>query len=355
MKNRAAMKNSCGFLLVLLVLFLIGLIFIGRSGLIKHASVIAASPPDANGSPKQVSTTWSREAVKEARASGHEESYDQRVARLTAEANATIDATDAPIEFFGRVIDQASVPIPDVEVSFKVTQYNRAVPHDMLERDGKTITDANGVFTIQNVRGNALAIQKLAKNGYVPVGLEPRWYLFALLPTQSGEIFRSEASSPIVYKMWRLGAREELQSCNFFGEAKVDGTPLYSTTGSGLLAGRLRFVFRRGAIRTDSPFQYDWSLQVLLEGGDLMQSSDRTMYAAPSDGYQKELSFLMTAANPNWTKGAEIYLYARTAKGNYGRFTITVTGPSDADQTTAKIRIEGALNPRGSPNLEPSQ
>ena len=329
-----------------------------QSALSPMAARENATPPNTtpasrrSGAPAAATETAARPPAP---ADADEAERQLRIARYEAEAEADIARADVPIRFWGKVLDQASEPIPGVEVSFEVCAYVRGGQGALNYESGKVSSNRDGLFGIEGVHGNGIRITQLTKSGHVPVGFDDRRnYSYAQLSIQNADIFHPDPAAPVIYKMWRLEGPQTLHAIQFYYEVPSDGTVRRTDTSNGLLEGAFRLRFQRGEIANANKTVYDWTFTLELERGGIQHSIDEFMFLAPADGYIQRLEITMKATNPNWRQKATVGFFARTASGKYGRFVIDVSGPYFGDGPRARVRIDGALNPAGSRNLEPN-
>src|SRR5262249_48388128 len=68
-----------------------------------------------------------------------------------------------PIEFFGKVVDENSQPVPAADIEFIWSQFQ---PEASFKTN--TLSDSQGLFSLQNVTGATLGVY-VSKSGYYPV------------------------------------------------------------------------------------------------------------------------------------------------------------------------------------------
>lgn len=86
-------------------------------------------------------------------------------AAATNEANAayqkTLTTWQAPIDFYGKVVDEKSNAVTGAQISFHWVE----TPDASGNRDSKTTSDANGFFELHDAHGPSLAVS-VGKEGY---------------------------------------------------------------------------------------------------------------------------------------------------------------------------------------------
>jgi hypothetical protein len=96
------------------------------------------------------------------------ETKEKYAAMVKEKCIAFAKANNAPIAFYGRVVDQDSKPLQGVAVEYYVT----AIPLIPVlwgpdeTTNGSCITDQNGLFSVEGKRGVSLGVSSLIKAGY---------------------------------------------------------------------------------------------------------------------------------------------------------------------------------------------
>ena len=264
---------------------------------------------------------------------------------------AAAEGFNAPISFWGKVVDQEGRSLAGVNVRYSVRKM--AVPAsgfpDYRSEFYDLTTGGDGAFTITGKNGDSLSIEAITKKGYQPSSREQRSFAYAQAPT----VFTPDAQHPVVLTMMKAGGAVQLK--RFTGRIGVpyNGTavafdPLTGRRGSGSLKISVLRVPSSGAVPTRD---YPWTLTVKIEGGGIVPVEPSAGYEAPEAGYEPQVTYEMKAG-VDWKSGAQREYYFKTAENLYGRLSVTLTLRND--EPDAFVSLSGAVNPTGSRNLEPS-
>jgi hypothetical protein len=205
-------------------------------------------------------------------------------------------------------------------------------------------TDKNGLFRFLGLKGADLGIiPKKAGYDYSLRDQKP-WT----------EDYKADPANPVVLTMWKIQGAEPMTHVDFDSWVPYDGTPISfdlftgkkgSTENLQIILSRNPIQVRRGRDR------FDWTLQIAVSGGGLVEAIDPYKNLAPENGYQPAFTFSIAKDDPNWTQQLTKWFYIHTAKGQYGRVWIDITTDSDRIEGTG-MGINAYMNPSGSRNLE---
>jgi hypothetical protein len=264
---------------------------------------------------------------------------------------------DRPIQFYGKVIDQNGNPIPDVKVALSIKLLKvpkpEAIPADLF--DGYSLTtDADGLFSLTDAKGELLTVDSLQKDGYEAAHTNiNRGYWYWASP---GAEYVPNSSQPETFQMWKETGAEKLIASSFGTGLRTNGTPIYYDlfTGSNSPSrGDLKIWLDRNPQEIKwGQRNYDWSITIEATSGGILASDDAQMYLAPEDGYQPQLVINMPANAPGWTNQMNAQFYFRIRGGkDYGRAQVQFMVGSDRQITPFSMTTN--VNPSGSRNLEP--
>jgi hypothetical protein len=255
-----------------------------------------------------------------------------------------LEAKNAPIEFYGMVIDQNSNALSGVKINTYIRHWvltaNAMSRPIRLEKE----TDTDGRFEINGATGDALDFESIQKEGY------------EIEPAKMG--FGSSAGSfenPIIFKMWSNDVKEPLVTGSKFFKVipngqnymidLIKGTAVDSLSSEGDLA----VWIKRSEIKVGR--KYDWSFNVEANGGGLFEDSNQydAMYLAPENGYTNTFNGGSFTTNQNWGEAlAGKRFFIKTRNGQvYGRIEIEVY-PSYGHTGESRFWIKYAVNPAGS-------
>ena len=163
----------------------------------------------------------------------HPQSREERIHTV----NQAIEGTNRPINFWGKVIDQDGHPITGVAI-----KYSYSIEHGNLmgggwgvaeNKQGATMTDNAGLFSITGLKGHYLEIESFAKDGYRYNARKADDYDY-YGATSAGK-FTPDSNSPQVFVMVSNETLKPIISMggDFGKMAKVlaDGRPSSGTFG----------------------------------------------------------------------------------------------------------------------------
>lgn len=268
-----------------------------------------------------------------------QKSYEEGVATYLAE-------NVRPIFFYGLVVDEKDQPIADAHVSISQVAQNGPI----IKK-----SDAMGRFELSGYSGRYLGVE-VSKPGYYMKKNRPRSSRQSFDYSPLGGNFQPDISSPIVFELRKKGLGVELVTSQYgvipyfdFSTPK-DGSPVWvnfferKTGASGQM--EIKKVTPKQE-RTDRAAK-EWRLTLSIPSGGFVElANDEFPFYPPEAGYQPVLDFHYQPEQPGWTNGFSRQYYI--AFGNprrYGRIKLE-TG------VTSGIRLEYAINPDGSPYLEP--
>lgn len=264
--------------------------------------------------------------------------------------------TSAPIEFYGKVIDQDGKPLSGVEVVGRTGSKTGFMKDE--HRSYSTTTDARGDFKFKGFKGDGLVIN-LKKAGY-NFGSERNRFIYA--PMGFGVVkFIPERDKPVVFQMWKSLGAEPL--IDYYGKSvtlPIDGTPVLIDLKKCAKAkgeGDLLVSITWGPRSDPGSYIFDWSAKLEVPEGGLIESTGDVMFIAPADGYQKSIEYHFTARDMERVRDGEVHrtyntYYIKSRKsGIFSRAQIAFNNNPIQGEADVTLRVQ--LNPKpGSRNLE---
>jgi hypothetical protein len=258
----------------------------------------------------------------------------------------SIEAMNTPLDFYGKVIDQDSNPIPNVKVSARVRHWNARFPTEpgpaarfiAIEK----LTDSVGSFRINSETGDGFGIVIDPQNGYE---LEPMQHSFGSI----GGSFEN----PVIFKMWSTNIHEQLITGSKSFHIEPDGRAYFinltddtiSESGEGDLKVWIQYTNQvvRGQL-------YDWSCGIEVINGGLLEDSSPAPYVAPKEGYVPK--FMLEQQIKGGQSGSigdkQFYILFKNGK-EYGQMKIDLIAPYNPSMgIPGLIRLSYAINPSGS-------
>jgi len=259
----------------------------------------------------------------------------------------------APIDFYGKVVDEKGAPVQGAKVVFQWTETPPMWGEDTEEQTGSAVTesDEQGLFSLRGKRGGTLTVW-VSKEGYYASRGGRQIFLYSF-PNSNGK-FIPDPQNPVVFCLKKKGVGEELVAVKRNYRVRRDGTPLKINlaTGNATTGSDADLVVQ---CWTDdcgkrSGEKYDWRCLITIPGGGLALTEEEFPFLAPENGYVPTTEIVMPAARPDWKSDVELKFYYRLADGRFGRMTFSMIAGGDHF-----CMIESFLNPTGSRNLEPKE
>jgi hypothetical protein len=258
-----------------------------------------------------------------------------------------IEKRNAPIEFYGRVIDQDSNALSGVHIQSSIEQLIVADPVQFEMGIGskkipiERTTRADGRFEIYGVSGDGFGVL-LFKDGYEAESEKNGF----------GGGTSGSFENPIIFKMWNTNIHEQLITGGKSFNIVPDGRPYFinltddtiSESSGGDLKVWIQYTNQvvRGQL-------YDWSCEIgAVNGGLLEQPLGTAMYQAPADGYIPLFQLQQQIKGGQRGHIGERQFYLKLKNGlEYGQMSIELHAPFN-DETPGLIRLSYAINPSGS-------
>lgn len=247
----------------------------------------------------------------------------------------------APIDFFGKVVDENDNPVAESTISFSWNNLSGT------QTKGAR-SDNQGFFSLRGEQGKFLSI-KVSKTGFYEFKPEGEGFFFA----GRNENFIPNINDPIVFRLHKKGKAESLIAIEFPGASQVvqfkrDGTPVEIDLLLGikvLTGGHVKMEFWGDPIeRTTRVFSWKFHLSVV--GGGITEATNLFPFEAPETGYRPQIAIDMPASMERWGSDMKQRYFIKLPNGNYGRIEIHLMSRNGV------YRIHSFINPSGSRNLE---
>lgn len=243
------------------------------------------------------------------------------------------------MDFYGKIVDQDNQPVEGVSVTAGVGTYEG--PTRSGGQKYYTVSDAAGRFSFTGIHGAGcgyiLEKSKYEFNQRQPFASRPKDYV-------------PDPNNPAVISMWKLQGAEPMLRTQIQAGLACDGTSRRLDPLSGRRdTGKLIVALTRNPINIDRERPFDWTLNLEISGGGLIETSDIYPYEAPTGGYQHSVSISMPANTKQWTPQVNRSYYIFDGK-NYGRITIDIMANYQPPPT--HFEVASYMNPTGSRNLE---
>ncbi len=260
---------------------------------------------------------------------------------------------DVPIEFFGKVVDEHNLPVPEPSVAIEwVGSPERYGGDGVVHR---TLTGgADGLFSISGIQGKCMGV-RVSKEGYhTSQGKNSTSFEYAAFfdPT----FIEPDHNKPVVFHLVRKRRAEptyHLDGRVFLKEPALEThIDLLKKPAQSAEPADLFVRFTRPPDASDAkPFA--WKMEIEgRNGSELAETEDEFMALAPGDGYRSRI--VREHAEDAPRDRMKIRFYVRnTAR----RFFAAVEMQGEAyapfqGSFPAKIIVVSTVNPNNSPELE---
>lgn len=266
-----------------------------------------------------------------------------------AQVAAAEASNNAPINIYGKVIDQHGNSVSEANIAFYVLGHTSS-----SKPTGQRTTDNMGAFNITGFRGLALTIVG-AKTGYRQLPnsddkvASAKMFYFGL-----GHPPQSSTEAPIVFTLHKPGVIEPLVQVgekNF--RMQRDGTPIEIDLQPGGSPSVHRVTLRcwnkELESRPANQNRYDWRLEISPNAGSIIERKDIMDFEAPTEDYQLSAVIDMPiTAKPIWSSSPKRSYFFKFNDGVYARADVEMIAGGDHF-----VVWESYLNPKaGSRTLE---
>ena len=251
----------------------------------------------------------------------------------------------APIDFYGKVVDETSNAVAGAKIGFHWVE----IPTEEGNRTATTESDAEGLFSLHGRRGPSLTVW-FSKEGYYSSHGGQISFNYASGPN----IISPDPQNPVVFNLRKKGIPEPLVAINRSYRIPRDGTPvgIDLATGKTITGGSGNLVVQCWTEDQGkrSGEKYNWRCVVTIPGGGIVATDEEFAFLAPETGYVNSTEINMPADRPDWKNDVDLKFYYHLADGRYGRMTFSMIAGGQHF-----CMIDSFLNPSGSRNLEPAQ
>jgi hypothetical protein len=247
-----------------------------------------------------------------------------------------------PIEFYGQVVDENTNPVEGATIQFRWSGFSDKVSTSTTE------SDVGGLFSLHGKNGRSLDVS-VSKAGYYNSRKDKTGFLYSLGP----DIYSPDPQNPVVFNLHKKGQGVELITSENGMQSDVSvRIPKDNTTVRVDFFQKQASATGQLQIRQNKPpwqGATNWSFNLSISDGGLVENQDEFQFAAPESGYQPTVEYDFTKGETNWTTHAIKQFYITFGQPReYGWLRIE----SDIAQET--IFLTYAINPTGSRNLEPT-
>jgi hypothetical protein len=265
--------------------------------------------------------------------------------QLHRQIESEIAIWQAPILYFGRVVDENDQPIAGAQAAYGAQSMNQL--REEVYDTGIVTTDERGIFKISEVRGVNLMVQ-VSHPDYYPYPTNSTGFDKRSVPRRG--YFSAGEETAEVFRMHHKGNPVPL----VHGVDGVD-VPLGETsTVIELRGGEYSQKIGQLVIQAsgDPPprrnrEQFNWNVKITIPGGGFIESTNQFDFVAPMEGYVPMIAFGFTKATVGWTDTVAKNYFVKLPTG-YARLGVYIGA-----KRPLFFSIDYYFNPDGSRNVEP--
>jgi hypothetical protein len=266
------------------------------------------------------------------------------LAQATATTNPAVGLQlalwQAPIEFYGKVVDNNSNAVAGATVDFFWVE----VPDETGNRTSTIESDGEGLFSLRSAHGPSLSVS-VSKAGYYPQRGGAKYGVL-------GD-FSPDPLNPVIFYLRKKGTPEQLVAMKRNYRIPRDGIRVSIDLATGSIVpgenGDLAVQCWTEDQGKRSGQKYDWRCIVAIPSGGLALTDEEYPFSAPENGYKSSIEIKMPANRTDWKSDVDLKFYYLLANGHYGRMTFSMIAGGQHF-----CMINSVLNPSGSRILEPS-
>lgn len=247
----------------------------------------------------------------------------------TEQLRSLIEFDNAPIEFYGLVVDENGSPLSDVEVSWDILKSWSFAPSLGLpsRANGIIRTNALGKFSVKET-GSSLSIESLMKKGYRQGRQMQGSY---------GYGSKSEPYQPDEFKPERfLMVAETTQASvklNVPLKFNWDGLPKEFEIGPKEFSNKIILIPTREPLKSDERI-HNWKLMIKSKDGQLILGKTGDAPLAPVSGY-KDSIIIQRDIDGQWGSKADALIYLKADSGKYAEFRISAYSDRGLESSAA--------------------
>jgi hypothetical protein len=246
----------------------------------------------------------------------------------------------SPIRFYGKVVDERGVPVPNASVQFSCNDVSISGTSTY-----RGTSDSNGLFSIVRIKGKLLVVT-VAKEGWYTSRADNTAFYYAGQDVN----FTPNSSKPELFHLRRIGPAEPLIHIAKQYVVDTNGVPLELSLTSGAVQAPGQGDLRVELWTKHYPgtWEFEWRCRITIVRGGLQRYTEEFPFQAPLEGYASldEVS-VPGSLGQNWINNAKRSYFLHLANGDYGRMILEIIPSGDHF-----FVLDAYVNPSGSRNLE---
>jgi hypothetical protein len=256
-----------------------------------------------------------------------------------------IESDNAPIKFYGLVVDEKGSPLSDVVVSWHVLKSGSFIPSLGFPTgaEGDIHTDSQGKFSIIE-NGSSLSVRTIVKKGYRQGRRMQASYGYG----SNAAPYQPDESKPERFLMIKDTAQASIK-VDVPLKFNWDGLPKVFEIGPKVFSNKIILIpTREKPISIEQ--EYNWKLVIKASDGQLILAKDGDAPLAPDSGYTESIVFQKDIGGQRGSC-ADARIYLKTNSGKYAELRISAYSDRGLeDSSTGYIDIR--WNPDGGRTFE---
>jgi hypothetical protein len=256
-----------------------------------------------------------------------------------------------PIEFYGRLIDQNSNPVPNISIEGEI-QYNNGL-HEGMKKI-LTRSDINGFFQVTGQFGKSVAFSFLDPNFLL--SSTNTYFIYSQL-WPAAERHQPHSNRPVIFQLWkRAPTHDTLSRVGFSGPVGEWNMPVkIDLVNSSFVQtnGDIVVIFS-GQRPTESAIPF-WQVQLIAADGGIISVEHDTLlhtYRAPYTGWQTQVQFTPDIGDLGYSPVVNKDILLKSKAGqNY--FKLSATLYVGSERRPPSVEFHGLVNTNSSPSWEP--
>ena len=252
---------------------------------------------------------------------------------------------DAQINFYGRVIDQDERGVPGALVNYQLERAGLLMADGNITNNNQKascISGDDGLFSIQGAKGLTLTILSIEKENY----RDGKQNLNSFGYRGTPDLHDPDLKKPVDFL---------LISNDVPKTKKLYDKDLTFSWNQGPVeipiprVGKITIVPKRDWMLGQLE-NFDWQVEILMDGAELIEIEIGQAKIAPKDGYQKSFKYGSKKEDLQWGGAVRRHYAFRTNSGLYGFIDLMLrANREDGNQSTS---VEVRLNESGSRSLD---
>jgi hypothetical protein len=256
------------------------------------------------------------------------------------ELRALLKEDNAPIEFYGVVVDESGKPLEGVEVQWNIVKSGSFAPSLGLATgaSGSMLTTNDGRFTLKNETGSTLGIKSLSKAGYHEVNGTVRSYGYGSTP----EPHQPDQLNPVKYVMIRDGGTRAVKKqipLRFDWDGTNKEIPISLPERSEVMVLTPEIIGQKANSQ-----DYDWRIKIQIKNAQLVSGKIGDARLAPIDGYRPEIKLQSDVEGQRGSE-ANALIYFKTEDNRFGEIRFSAYSDRGSSDNTGNLSIR--WNPDG--------